>query len=122
MRHLLCAISRFNIPVRTSLRLFHTYISPILLYNVENWDSFTDKEIRDVTNEAIFTDVGNKTDILHRNFLKFILGTLQSCQNTMIYRETGETHVSLKAFRLMVNYWYRLTSLPDHTLATFRHL
>ena len=117
MRPLLCAISRFNLPVRTSIRLFHTYISPILLYNVENWATFTDKEIRNATNETIFADLGNKTDILHRKFLKFLLGTTKSCQNMMIYGETGEIPLSLKGFRLMVNYWHRLTSLPDHTLA-----
>ena len=34
MRPLMAVISRFNLPIRTSLRLFHTYISPIMVYSV----------------------------------------------------------------------------------------
>ena len=34
-----------------------------------------------------------------------------------IYGEIGEIPLSLKAFRLMLNYWYRVTELPDDTLA-----
>ena len=39
LRPLLCAITRFIIPAKTSLRLFHTFISPVLLYNaaVAQW-------------------------------------------------------------------------------------
>ena len=36
LRPLMCAIARFNIPAKTAIRLFHTFISPIILYNVEN--------------------------------------------------------------------------------------
>ena len=43
LRLLLCAIARFNLPVKTSIKLFHTLISPIVLYNVEIWATMTDK-------------------------------------------------------------------------------
>ena len=33
-----------------------------------------------------------------------------------VYGETGEIPLSLKAYRLMLNYWYRLTKLSDDTL------
>ena len=45
LRPLLRTIARFNIPVQTSIKLFHTYIAPILLYNTENLSSLTDKEL-----------------------------------------------------------------------------
>ena len=32
MRPMMGAISRFNIPVKTSIKLFHAYIAPITLY------------------------------------------------------------------------------------------
>lgn len=41
MRPLMGVISKFSLPVQTSLKLFHTYISPILLYTVENWTALT---------------------------------------------------------------------------------
>ena len=44
LRPLLTAIVRFKIPVEISIKLFHTYISLILLYNVENWSVLTDKK------------------------------------------------------------------------------
>ena len=45
MRPLLNTIARFKIPVKTAIKLFHTYIAPILLYNAENWFPMSDKEI-----------------------------------------------------------------------------
>ena len=117
MRPLMGAISRFNIPVRTSLKLFHTYISPIILYTTENWMALCERKLQNFTQDSIFLATYNeKTDVLHRHFLKYILGTSKSCPNMAIYGETWEIPLSLKAFRLMLNYWYRLTKLPDDTL------
>ena len=42
LRHLVCAIARFNIPIKTSIKLFHSYIAPILLYNTENLSTLSD--------------------------------------------------------------------------------
>ena len=58
-----------------------------------------------------------KADILHRKFLKYILGVSKSCPNLAVYGETGEVPLSLKGFRLLINFWYRVTNLPDNTLA-----
>ena len=117
LRPLMCVIARFNLPIKISLKLFHTFITPILLYNVENWITLTDKKLQTATNETIFTDTNNKCDILHRKFLKYILGTSKTCLNAMVYGETGEIPLSLKGFRLMVNYWQHLMNLPEQTLA-----
>ena len=70
MRPLMCVIARFNIPVKTSVKLFHTYISPIMLYNYENWATLTNKKIESVATDSIFADIADsKTDTLHRKFL-----------------------------------------------------
>ena len=113
MHPLMGVIASFNLPVRTSIRLFHAYISPILLYSVENWATLTDKELQNITSETLFTNTDRKIDILHRKMLKYILGTSKSCQNIMIYGETSEIPLSIKGYRLMVNYWHRVTNLPD---------
>ena len=118
LRPLLCAIARFNIPVRTSIRLFHTFISPILLYNAENWVTLTDKKLQNFSNSIIFDEISNsKIDITHRKLLKFVLGVSKSCPNLAIYGETGEVPLSLKSYRLALNFWHRVTQLPDTTLA-----
>ena len=58
-----------------------------------------------------------KADILHRKFLKYILGVSKSCPNLAVYGETGEIPLSVKGFRLLINFWHRVTNLSDSTLA-----
>ena len=77
----------------------------------------SDKSIRNFTHKTIFTDIDiKKPDVLHRQFLKYIVGTSKSCPNLAIYGETGEIPLSLKAYRLMLKYWYRVKNLPNETL------
>ena len=117
MRPLMNSIARFNIPVKTSLNLFHAFISPIILYNAENWGILTEKKLENFPT-TIFTGISDsKADILHRKFLKYILGVSKSCPNLAIYGETGELPLSLKGFRLLIIYWLRLTNQPDNNLA-----
>ena len=54
LRPLLCAIGRFNIPAKTSIRLFHSYVAPILLYNLENWSTLNDKTLQKVDIDFLF--------------------------------------------------------------------
>ena len=116
LRPLLTAIRRFNIPFKTSIRLFHTFISPILLYNAENWTTLSDLSIRRFDRRSLFSSE-SKSDITHRKFLKNILGTSRSCPTLAVYGETGEIPISLKSYRLTLNYWHRVTNLPDTILA-----
>ena len=114
---LLRIIARFNIPVQTSIKLFHTYIAPVLLYNTENLSSLTDKELTKFNENFIFTNTATtKIDITHRKFLKFVLGVPRSCPNIALYGDPGEIPISLKSFRLTLNFWHRVTNLPNTTL------
>ena len=116
LRPLLNVICRFKLPFKTSIKLFHTYISPILLYNTENM--FTDKDLRKQNSEFIFNNISvSKTDVTHRKFLKFLMGVSKSCPNLAIYGDTGETPLSLKSYRLTLNFWHRITRLEDTALA-----
>ena len=91
MRPLMGVISRFNISVKSSLQLFHSYISPIMLYTAENWMTLTTKKLQTFSNDTIFLNTFNdKSDTLHRTFLKYILGTSKSCPNMSVYGEIGE--------------------------------
>ena len=117
LRPLLCAISRFNIPTKTAIKLFHTFVSPIILYSVENWAILTDKKLKNFNELDFFDNTNESTDVIHRKLLKHILGVSKSCPNMAIYGETDEVPLSLKGYRLMLNYWKRLTNLPDECLA-----
>ena len=118
LRPLLCAISRFKIPARLSIKLFHTFISPILLYNAENWAILSDKGIDKFNSKTILdnTSAGSKIDLIHRKLLKFILGVSKSSPCLAIYGDTGEVPVSLKSYRLALNFWHRVSNLPDKYL------
>ena len=117
MRPLMCAIARFNIPVNIALKLFHTYISPIMLYNVENWVTLSDKKLENFHTKSIFTGINDsKADTLHRKFLKYILGVTKSCPNIAVYGETGDIPLSMKGYELLINYWYRISREHDNML------
>ena len=89
MRPLMGAVARFNILVRTSLRLFHTYISPIALTTSENWMSLSKRKLESFSPDTILMNTFNdKIDILHRTFLKYILGTSKRYPNmAVLYME-----------------------------------
>lgn len=118
MRPVQNAIARFNIPVNLSIRLFNTYISPILLYNVENWAGMSTNMLQTFTIEKFMTTLNeNKASYIHRKFLKYILGVGRSCPNLAVYGETNEIPLILKGYRLMLKYWHRVSNLPDETLS-----
>ena len=118
LRPLLMAIRRFNIPLKTSIRLFHTFISPILQYNAENWTTLSNLSLQRFETKSIFSMTSDsKIDITHRKLLKNILGVSRSCPNLAVYGEVGEIPISLKSYRLTLNYWHRVTNLPDTVLA-----
>ena len=117
LRPLLNVIARFKIPVKTALRLFHTYISPIITYNTENLSQFSDNDIKKYHANFIFESITkSKTDTTHRKLLKYCMGVSKSCPNLAIYGDTGEIPLSLKCVRLTLNYWHRITNMGNDTL------
>ena len=117
MRPLVSCIFRFKIPIDVAFRLFHSYIAPIALYNAENWMIFSDKTIKNYSPKvAIDVNSNFKIDVLLRKFIKQTLGLNKSCPNIAVYGETGQTPLSIKAFRSLLSFWYRITNESD-TLA-----
>ena len=117
MRPIQNAIAKFNITVNLSIRLFNTYISPIILYNVENWAQMSTHMLQNFTMEKFMVALTeNKASYVHRKFLKYILGVSRTCPNLAIYGETNEIPLMLKGYRLMLKYWLRVSNLPDEML------
>ena len=115
---LLGAIAKFDLPSKLAIRLFHTYISPILLYGVENWSILSDLDIERFEDISLFHKTEKSiTDTVHKKHLKFVLGVSKTCHNISVYGDTGEIPLSLKGYRLMLNYWKRLSTLPEKSLA-----
>ena len=116
MRPLNQAISRFNIPVKLAIKLLHSYIEPIILYNAENSLILTNKQF-ELAPEKIIINENIVVNLLHRKFLKYILGVNRSAPNLAVYGDTGESPLIAKGYRFMINFWYRLHTHPDKTLA-----
>ena len=117
MRPLLCAISRFNIPVKTSISLFHALIAPIILYGAENWSTLSDKKLKSFTIDRAFdNDNKSKVNSIHKKFLKYILGINKSSPTLAVMGDTGEVPLLIKGYRLMINFWHRIRGLPADTL------
>ena len=115
---LMGAIAKFELPTKLAIKLFHTYIAPIALYSVENWSILSDLDIQRFDEFSLFDKTEKASaDVVHRKLLKFVLGVSKTCHNIAIYGETGETPLSLKGYRLMLNYWKRLSALPEKSLA-----
>ena len=118
MRPLQNAIARFSIPAKTAIKLFHAYISPIILYNAENWAILSEKKLKNFDIDTVFTDVNDsKANVTHRKFLKYIMGVTPSCPTLAVMGDTGEIPLLLKGFKMLLKYWYRVTNLHDNTLA-----
>ena len=97
-RPLLCAISRFNIPVNTAMSLFHTLIAPIILYNADNWIALSDKKLQPLTLESALGDSNNpKVNTIHKTFLKHILRVNKSSPTLTVMGKTGEVPLLIKA-------------------------
>ena len=77
----------------------------------------TDNTLNNFTETDLFDKANNPTDILHRKILKYTLGLSKSCPSMAVHGDTGEVPLSIKGYRLMLDYWNRLNTLPDSNLA-----
>ena len=72
---LMGAIAKFDLPAKLAIKLFHTYIAPILLYSVENWAILSDLDIQRFDNLSLFKKTDKAcADTVHRKLLKYVLG------------------------------------------------
>ena len=79
--------------------------------------TLTDKELTKYDNKFTFSHILTaKCDVTHWKLLKSILGVPRPCPNLAIYGESGEIPISMKSYRLTLNFWHRVTNLPDTSL------
>ena len=118
-------IIQFQLPFTETVKLFHTYIEPILLYNVENWAAMSNKRIEQLkgNNRNIHeTSMNEEPTTTQLKFLKFALGVKKQCPTLAVLGETAETPLSLTGYSRMASYWDRTKDMEDSTLVKKAYL
>ena len=113
-------INQFQLPVKNSVNLFNSLISPILLYNAENLAHLSHKQIADLEDDnksMMETIMSSYTNGPQFKFLKYLLGLKLNCSNIAVIGELGEFPLMLKAWVAMISFWHRLTGMADITFA-----
>ena len=119
MMPLFTTIMKFNIPYRTAIRLFQTYIEPILLYNAENQTAMTDKEILKCQQDSSYIynlQQQSPLTTTQLKFTKFILGVGKHCPNMTIFGESAKIPFLSRAHIHMLKFWDRIRNLDQVTL------
>ena len=119
MMPLYTTIMQFNIPFRKALKLFQTYVEPILLYNAENFTTFTEKQIERSKNGSLgayqlATSANITTTQL--KFLKFILGVGKQTPNMAVLGEAAILPLHMRAQISMLKFWNRIRHMEDTVL------
>ena len=112
-------VMQFQTPFNLSLKLFHTYVEPILLYNAENWTAMTEKQIDKCrTNPSSLYDIAlkNPATTTQLKFYKFILGLKKNCPNMAVFGETAILPLAIKAHTTMMKFWDRIRNMNEDTL------
>ena len=119
MSPLLSIISDFKMSCKNSLKLFHSFIRPIALYNSENLAHLTHHQIR--ANEERKTTLlayltKSEVNTTHQKFLKFILGVKRNCSNMATLGELGEFPLHMYGLISLLSFWHRISLMQDDTL------
>ena len=91
---LLNKVYNLNLPFDISLELFDQLVLPVLMYGCEVWG---------------FSDI-TTIEVLHRKFIKKLLGLKSHCPNVMVYGESGTLPISHHLKARMVNFYMRLVN------------
>ena len=119
MMPLYTTIMQFNLPFRKALKLFQTYVEPILLYNAENFTTLTEKQIAKHRNgHTNIFEIATKDNITttQLKFLKFILGVGKQSPNMAVLGEAATIPLHVRAQISMLKFWDRIRHMEDDTL------
>ena len=119
MMPLYTTIMQFNIPFRKALKLFQTYVEPILLYNAENFTTFTEKQIERSKNGSLGAyELATSANITttQLKFLKFILGVGKQTPNMAVLGEAAVLPLHMRAQISMLKFWNRIRHMEDTVL------
>ena len=124
MMPLYTTIMQFNIPFHKAIRLFQTYIEPILLYNAENQTTMTDLQIQRCQQDRSHIYHLQQTSPLtttQLKFSKFILGVGKQCPNMSIFGETAAIPFLARAHIHMLKFWNRIKEMDKTTLVNMAY-
>ena len=119
MMPLFTTIMQFNIPFRKALKLFQTYVEPILLYNAENFTTLTERQIERYRNGTLsIYDLATSAHITttQLKFTKFILGVGKQSPNMAVLGEAATIPLHMRAQICMLKYWDRIRNMEDNVL------
>lgn len=91
---LLNKIRKLQLPIDLSLQLFDNLVLPVLLYGCEVWG---------------YGDI-IQIQILHRKFIKTLLGVYTSTPNVMVYGESGQFDIKNHVVSRMITFYMRLVN------------
>ena len=112
--------AQFRIPFERTMRLFKTYnVEPILLYNAENWTTFTNKDItKSKENRTYIQESSLKAPITtsQLKFVKYALGVGRQTPNLAVLGEIADIPLYHRAMLSMLQYWNRIRDMDENTL------
>ena len=119
MMPLYTTIMQFNIPFHKALKLFQTFVEPILLYNAENFAAMSEKQIdkckQGTTNVYKLAEKSSMTTT-QLKFIKFILGVGKQTPNMAVFGEAAVIPLLMRAHVSMLKFWNRIKNMEDNTL------
>ena len=119
MMPLYTTIMQFNIPFDKALKLFQTYVEPILLYNAENFAAMSERQIEKCKQGITSVyELAKQADMTttQLKFIKFILGVGKSSPSMAVFGEAAVLPLLLRAQVSMLKYWNRIKAMDDNTL------
>ena len=111
--------AQFRIPFERTMKLFRTYVEPILLYNAENWAAFTNKDItKSKENRRYIHENSLKAPITtsQLKFFKYALGVGRQSPNLAVLGEIADIPLYHRALLTMLKYWNRVRDMDEDTL------
>lgn len=94
---------------RLAIKLFHQFITPILLYGAEVWGLCGRAKVLKSL-EAL------PADKVHLSFCKFVLGINKKASNLATRGELGAYPLYITVAKTLLKYWKRLKSCPHESL------
>ena len=124
MMPLFNTIMKFNIPFGKALKLFQTYIEPILLYNAENQTTMSDRDIEKcrMDRNHIYT-IASESPLTRTQlkFTKFVMGVGKHCPNMTIFGESASLPLLTRAQIHMMKFWDRIKNMHENTLVNMAY-
>ena len=87
------------------LHLFDALVRPVMLYGVETWGP-----------GALCGNGMDACEVVHRKFLRGLLGVRAGTPNAAVLGELGRFPVAHTAAMLIARFWNRMVAMPDHRL------